>query len=109
MSVEENKAIALRFGQVWGKGGTSILDELASPDLRVFYPILPEPLQGIEAFKGVLTRFHTAFPDREFEMGDLVAEGDVVVAPWTISGTHLGDLMGIPPSGKRVTWSGITI
>jgi predicted ester cyclase len=42
-------------------------------------------------------------------MGDVIAEGDFVVAPWTISGTHLGELMGIPPSGKGVRWGGITI
>ena len=109
MSIEENKAIALRFAHVWDKDDPSILDELAAPDIRVYYPILPEPIQGAGAFKEVLAGFHAAFPDREMEIGDIVAEGDFVVAPWTINGTHLGELMGIPPSGKRVTWGGITI
>jgi len=109
MSIEENKAIALRFAQVWDKGDPSILDELAAPDLRVYYPLFSEPIQGIEAFKEVLSGIHAAFPDIDMEVGAPIAEGDFVVGPWTISGTHLGELMGIPPSGKRVSWSGITI
>ena len=104
-----NKEMISRFGQVWGRGNPSILDELASNDIRVWYPLLPEPAVGIEAFKAVLAMVHEAFPDLDIEIGDLVAEGDVVVASWRLSGTHLGDLMGVPPSGAEVSWTGITI
>jgi steroid delta-isomerase-like uncharacterized protein len=108
MSIEENKAIARRFIRVWDTHDPSILDELAAPDIRVSYPILP-PIQGAGAFKEVLAGVRAALPDIKIEIGNVIAEGDFVVAPWTISGTHLGDLMGIPPSGRRVTWDGITI
>lgn len=57
----------------------------------------------------MLADVRAALPDIKTEIGDLIAEGDFVVAPWTIGGTHLGDLLGIPPSGRRVTWGGITI
>jgi steroid delta-isomerase-like uncharacterized protein len=109
VSIEENKAIALRFARVWDTDDPSILDELAAPDIRVSYPILPGPIQGAEVFKEVLAGVRSGLPDIKIEIGNVIAEGDFVVAPWTISGTHLGDLMGIPPSGRRVTWGGVTI
>jgi steroid delta-isomerase-like uncharacterized protein len=108
MSAEENKAIALRFGQVWGKGDISIVDELASPSLRVSNPLMPAPADGIQAFKEVLAMVHSAFPDIEIKIGEPIAEGDRVALSWTMSGTHTGDMMGMPPTGKNVAWSGIT-
>ena len=109
MSIEENKAIALRFARVWDTDDPSILDELAAPDIRVSYPILPDPIQGAGAFKEVLAGVHVGLPDIKIEIEDVIAEGDVVVATWTMSGTHLGELMGIPASGNRVKWRGITV
>jgi steroid delta-isomerase-like uncharacterized protein len=109
MSIEQNKTIALRFVHVWDTDDPSILDELAAPNIRVSYPILPRPIQGAKAFKEVLASIRAGLPDIKIETGDLIAEGDVVVAPWTISGTHLGELMGIPASGREVSWGGITV
>jgi steroid delta-isomerase-like uncharacterized protein len=109
MSIEQNRAIALRFARVWDTNDPSILDELAAPDIRVSYPILPGPIQGVGVFKKVLAGIRAGLPDIKIEVGEVIAEGDFVVAPWTISGTHLGELMGIPPSGRRVKWRGITI
>ncbi|HMK96981.1 MAG TPA: nuclear transport factor 2 family protein [Acidimicrobiales bacterium] len=72
MSIETNKAIVRRFAQVWGKGDPSILDDLASADIRVSYPLMPAPAHGIEAFKEVLAVVHSAFPDIDCEVGDLI-------------------------------------
>jgi steroid delta-isomerase-like uncharacterized protein len=108
MSTEENKALALRFGQVWGRGDVSLLDQLAAPNIRVSYPLMPAPTEGIAPFKEVLKMVHSAFPDLEIEIGEPVAEGDRVAVSWTMRGTHNGDMMGLSPTGKRVGWSGIT-
>lgn len=109
MGLEENKAIAQRFAQVWNRGGTEVIDELAAPDLVVSYPLLPEELHGPEAFKQFIVSLYTAFPDIGLRIDDLIAEGDKVVGRWTIWGTHHGDLPGLPATGKRAEWSGITI
>jgi steroid delta-isomerase-like uncharacterized protein len=108
MSIEENKAIALRFGQVWGKGDLGLVDELAAPDIRVSYPLMPAPTQGAAAFKEVLKMVHSAFSDLEIEIGEPIAEGNRVAVGWTMRGTHNGDMMGLPPTGRSVSWSGIT-
>jgi predicted ester cyclase len=50
-----------------------------------------------------------AFPDVRVSVEDQIAEGDMVVTRWTATGTHTGELMGIPPTGRRIEISGITI
>ena len=45
----------------------------------------------------------------EIDIEEPIAEGDRVVGAWTMRGTHQGDMMGLPPTGKKVAWSGITI
>ena len=109
MSTQDNKAIARRFAQVWGKGTLNIVDELAAPNLSVSYPLLPETVHGPEAFKQILMMVHSGLPDADARIEDEIAEGDKVVVRWRMRGTHTGELMGIAPSGKPVTWTGITI
>jgi len=53
--------------------------------------------------------YRTAFPDVHFTIEDQIAEGDRVVTRWTARGTHQGPLVGIPPTSKQVTMSGIAI
>jgi steroid delta-isomerase-like uncharacterized protein len=50
-----------------------------------------------------------AFPDTRMVIEDQVVKGDEVVTRWTATGTHKGELMGMPPSGKHVRVAGITI
>ncbi len=109
MSVESNKAAARRFIQVWGDGNLDVVDELAAPSLVVRYPTIPQVIQGSREFRHVLAGFRSAFPDSDLRVEEEIAEGEKVVLRWTFSGTHKGGFMGIPATGKRVTWTGITI
>jgi steroid delta-isomerase-like uncharacterized protein len=109
MSVASNKIIAQRFIRVWGDGDLDLIGELASPSLVVRYPILPKVIEGSAAFRQVLANFRSAFADAALRAEETIAEGEKVVVRWTFSGTHKGNLLGIPPTGKRVTWTGITI
>ncbi len=105
----DNKAIAQRFLQVWLNGSPTIVDELADPNLTVYYPVLGQPIRGAQAFKQVLGQLHSALPDVDGSVDEMFADGDRVAVRWTIWGTHRGDLMGIPPTGRKVKWTGITI
>jgi predicted ester cyclase len=62
----------------------------------------------LAGFKAMLTRMSTALSDVRFEIDELVAEGDAVVARWTMEATHTGSLMGESPTGKRVSSRGLT-
>jgi len=64
---------------------------------------------GIEAIKQFYTAFWTAFPDVEIILGDIITEGDKMAARYVVKGTHKGNLMGIPPTGKSVNVSGMTM
>ena len=89
-----------------------ILSILLTPQLNLTAqaPQLPPAVSaGLEAYKQFLSMYITAFPDLQFTVEDMIAEGDRVVARCTTRGSHQGTLMGIPPSGKRVTITGISI
>jgi len=109
MSVDENKAVARRFIQVWGGASLDVIDELAAPSLVVRYPVLTHVIQGSSAFRHALAGFRAAFPDSVLKVDEEIAEGEKVVIRWSFSGTHQGSFLGIPATGKRVTWTGITI
>lgn len=109
MSIEENKAVALRyFEEAWGKGNFAAEAELLAPDFvdRNPTPGFTPDREGIHQF---LVHFRNAFPDLQFTLEDLIAEGDRVVDRWTMHATHLGEFLGTPPTGKKVVFTGIDI
>lgn len=103
VSVEENKALVRRFyTEVINQGNLDLVDELVAADF-VEHETLPGiPTSGPEAAKGALGMFLAAFPDLQFTPDDIIAEGDKVVVRATMTGTHKGELMGIPPTNKSV-------
>src|SRR5712692_3968146 len=108
MSTEDNKANARRFiEEVWNQGNLAVIDEITSPNYVDHDPAMT--VQGIEGLKQFVSMYLTAYPDTHFTIEDQIAEGDTVVTRWTARGTHKGPLMGIPPTGKQVTVTGITI
>ena len=110
MSAEENKAVSRRVAEeVFNGGNVDLADELYAPDYVLHDPSLPEDLHGPEGIKRYVAMTLGAFPDIRVAVEDQVAEGDKVVSRWTATGTHTGDLMGIPPTGRRVEISGVTI
>ena len=101
MSTVENKAIVRRFvDEVQNRHDLGALDELFSPDFVDHSGISPSP--GLEGTKQFFTMFFTAFPDIQATIHDQIAEGSKVVTRKTFHGTHQGEFMGIPPTGKRV-------
>ena len=101
MSAEENKALVRRFvEEFWNEGNEVTADELIAVDAEIHMPTgeVVDP----DGLKGFAATFREAFPDWHSTFEELVAEGDRVAERWTGRGTHLGELQGIPPTGKRV-------
>lgn len=94
MSTEENKAVIRRYFVA--------LNNDKSPATVGAYV-------DDDGLKQHIAVFEAAFPGYQLTAEDLIAEGDQVVVPLTVSATHKGDLMGIPPTGKQVTLAGIYI
>ena len=109
MSVEENKALVRRhMEEYWNQGKLEIAAEIHAPDIVFHDPASPE-INSSEAYNQFATMYHTAFPDIHFTIEDIVAAGDRVCTRWSCSGTHQGELMGIPATGKKTTTTGIDI
>ena len=105
MSAEENKELVRRFvAEFWNEGNAGAADELMAPDAEIHMPTGElVDLDGLKDFAGA---FRGSFPDWHSTFEELVAEGDRVAERWTGRGTHLGELQGIPPTGKRVEGPG---
>jgi len=105
---EENKAIVRRFiEEVWNNGNLDAIDELISEDHVDHDPGREGTPGGREGMRAFVQMYRSAYPDTHIEMGELVAEGDLVAGPWTATGTHRGELMGVPPTGRSITVTGM--
>jgi steroid delta-isomerase-like uncharacterized protein len=108
MSKEENKAIFQRMiDEVWNKGNLDAADEFFAADHTS--PDAPDLPPGPEGVRQIVSMFLGAFPDLQIEIEDLIATEDRVCGRMTERGTHKGDLMEIPPTGKDVEFSEIAI
>lgn len=100
---ERNKALMRRFvEEVINGGHLEVADELISPDHVNHDPTAPDHEPGREGLKQLIAAYRRAFPDLRFEIQEMVAEGDSVALLWTLTGTHRGELMDIPPTGRSV-------
>ena len=108
MSTAQHKTLVRRiFEEGFNQNQPAVFDELIAPDY--VNHSLPAPAPGAAGFAMVASMFRAAFPDLHFTIEDLIAEGDKVMTRWTMRGTHLGEFMGLPPTGKHVTAGGMQI
>jgi steroid delta-isomerase-like uncharacterized protein len=104
----ENKAIMQRLIEGFNTGNLSVYDELVAPDF-VDQTAPPDTPATREAWKQKAAMFRNAFPDIQVNIEQLVAEGDLVTTHTMARGTHQGELMGIPASGKEIAVSAFHI
>jgi steroid delta-isomerase-like uncharacterized protein len=112
-TIEQNKEIVQRiFNEFWRGGKTNVLDQLLASDITN-HELSKEPVSGRNGYKEWATGFRqvtaTGFPDLDIALDALIAEGDLVAKRWTFRGTHTGEYMGLPASGKRAVMAGVTI
>ena len=106
-----NKALVHRwFEEVWNQGREATIDELFAED-AVTRGLGESDLEvrGPAQFKIFFFNLRNSFPDMHITIEDTVAEGDKVVVRATIQGTHLGDGIGVPVTGRRIHIAGIFI
>jgi len=80
-------------------GNLALLDKFVAPD----YVEHSEGFQGVEPFKQQIAAFRAAFPDLRVTIDDLMIDGDRFASRTTVTGTHTGDLMGMPPTGRSIS------
>jgi steroid delta-isomerase-like uncharacterized protein len=99
---QRNKESMKRFyAEVVGAGNVGVIDDLLSEDFAEHeeFPGIEPNREGVKQF---FTLFRTAFPDATMTPERLIAEGDLVVAHLRMRGTHQGEFLGVPPTGKQI-------
>lgn len=103
MPAAENKAIVQSAVEAFNRGDWDAVDRLFAADYVDHDPSRAGLPPGPEGVKQAWSMFRAAFPDLQGTIEDMITEGDKVVVRGVVRGTHQGELMGIPPTGKRVT------
>lgn len=110
MGAAENKELVLRFyDEVWGRGNVAYAHEVFAEEYVRHDPRPTDPPPGPAGQARIAEDFRRAFLDLEWRVDLVLAEGDLVAARWTATGTHLGAWGGAPATGRRVTFSGVNI
>ena len=107
MSIEQNKAIARRFFEIWNAGTPEELDSCLAANYVIHNP-LPGVSQDLKGIKQWQMMVSAAFPDIHFSVEQQVAEGDLVSTRWKATGTHSGEFMGVPAQHKSIEVTGMT-
>ena len=101
--VEANRATVERiFNEVLNAGDFSVSDALVADDAKFYTHARPAPFIGPAGFREYIGGVRAGIPDTRVVVHETVAEGDTVIAHWTLHGTHTGNLLGIPPTGSVV-------
>jgi len=110
LSPEQNLALVERyFNEILNQGKTEVIEEIMSPKMIIRIPTLPVPVVGHIGVREFITSIHTGFPDIQFHIERKIIDGNRAAVRWTITGTHLGPFLGVPPSGNKVEDQGLDI
>lgn len=102
MTAEANKLVMHRFTEFINTASEQLAQELISPDAVFHVPGRSEPMRGPAGYLSIIGMMRAGFPDIQWTLEEMVAEGDKVAARFTMRGTHRGTFSGVPPTGKSI-------
>ena len=110
VSLEEDMAHIRRgYEDGWSTGDFTPVDEFLAPNTILHAPIQPEPIVGRDGVKDLMMKLRTGLPDLKITIEEMFGVGDTLLVRYTARGTHLGDFMGIPPTGRKVVLDEIEV
>src|SRR5438128_1642883 len=101
VTAEANKLTMQRFTEFINTASEKLAEELISPNAIFHVPGRPEPMRGPAGYLAIIGMMRGGFPDIQWTLEEMVAEGDKVAARFIMRGTHQGSFFGVPPSGKK--------
>lgn len=108
MATEQDRINFRRIPEeIFNQGKLELIDEIFASDYVEHDPLPPGVPGGREGLKQLIMALRAAFPDFHYTIEEQLAEGDKHVGRLIAHGTHQGDFMGIPPTGKTVSWGEI--
>ena len=91
----------------WTGGDMAVADDLLTDDFLLHDPVANREVAGRAAEQALISGFRKAIPDLAFTIDDVVADGDSVTIRWTAEGTHAGELLGVPGTGRALMIRGV--
>jgi steroid delta-isomerase-like uncharacterized protein len=109
MAAETNKLVMNRFLEFINTSSEKLAQELISPNAVFHVPGRTEPMRGPAGYLAIIGMMRGGFPDIQWTLEEMVAEGDKVAARFTMRGTHRGTFFGVPPTGKTISVQAMNI
>lgn len=109
MSEARAKEILHTYREARNVPDLDLLDGIFAEDVVVHDMSAPGDIEGVAALKAFYAESHEGFPDFRIDWDDVILSAGAIVTRWTIEATHAGDLRGLPPTGRRVRFSGVAI
>lgn len=103
MSIEENKEVVRIFTERWGEGDQTVFDDLATDDFVIHVLTGEGNTVGKDVIKAATEKGHIGFSDYTMTIIDMIAENDKVLVVGKRTGTHTGEFLDAPPTGKKIT------
>lgn len=102
MTTESNKQVMSRFLEFINTASETLAQELISPDAIFHVPGRADPVKGPEGYLEIIAMMRSGFPDIQWTLEEVIAEGDKIAARFTMRGTHKGPFFGVPATGKPI-------
>jgi steroid delta-isomerase-like uncharacterized protein len=103
VTAEANRRVMNRFVEFINTASEKLATELISPDAIFYLPGRSEPMRGPAGYLSIIHMMREGFPDIQWTLKEMVAEGDKVAARFTMRGTHRGSFFGVSPSENRIS------
>ncbi|QYK67388.1 ester cyclase [Paenibacillus sp. S02] len=102
MTIEANKQQMHRFTEFINTASVKLAEELIAPDAIFYVPAREDAMKGPDGYLAIIQMMRTGFPDIQWTLKEMIAEGDKVAARFIMRGTHQGSFFGFPPTGKTI-------
>ena len=102
VTTDKNKEVMRRFVEFINTASEKLAAELISPDAIFHVPGRSEPMRGPAGYLAIIGMMRGSFPDIQWTLEEMIAEGDKVAARFIMRGRHRGTFFGVPPTGKPI-------
>ncbi len=109
VSPEHKLLFGRLYHSVWNERRLEYIEQVIAETHALGDPTVSGRGVGPSAYRRQVERFMSGLPDLKFTVDETISEGEKMVVYWTITGTHRGEFLGVPPTNRRVSFSGITI
>lgn len=97
------------LAELWNTADAELASQIYSEQAQRTDPGTPETANGVQQIMNYVNQVHSGFPDFKLRILQQVSDRDRLVTQWTCSGTHRGEFLGVPATGKRIDVNGMTM